>query len=63
MADGNFNSFLVQAGKKLNIKNARAAYTRNGVEVTSDSLKTLDDDEELFISEGEPFWKIGKCIL
>ncbi len=63
MADGTFNAFLSQAGKKLNMKNPRAAYTRNGVEITADSLPALDDDEEVFVSEGGPFWKNGMWFI
>jgi len=56
-ADGSLSVFLQTAGKKLNMKNPRSAYTKTGAEITQGTLGVLDEDEEVFVSEGEPFWK------
>jgi len=55
--DGGFVTFLQLAGKKLNMKTARTAYTKAGVELNESNLGILGEDEEIFVSEGEPFWK------
>jgi len=46
--------FLKQAGEKLGIQ-AKKAFTENGALV--DDVSLIREDEKLFISAGEPFWK------
>jgi len=57
LIEGSLDDFISAAGKKLSLKNARLAYTKTGVEITAALLNELAEDEEVFISEGEPFWK------
>jgi len=57
LAEGSLDEFITVAGKKLALKNPRVAFTKTGVEITAALLNELSEDEEVYISEGEPFWK------
>jgi len=50
----NFEEFLKQAGEKLNII-AKKAFTENGAII--DDLMLIKDDERVYISAGEGFWR------
>jgi hypothetical protein len=51
---GSIEELLQQAGAKLNI-NAEKAFTEGGAQL--DDVRLIRDDEKLFISSGEPFFK------
>eukprot|EP01095_Lingulamoeba_sp_RSL-Kostka_P008402 TRINITY_DN27_c0_g1_i1.p1 TRINITY_DN27_c0_g1~~TRINITY_DN27_c0_g1_i1.p1 ORF type:complete len:272 (-),score=96.16 TRINITY_DN27_c0_g1_i1:141-956(-) len=49
------DDFLAQAGNKLGIKGNKA-YTATGGRI--DDVSLIRDDEKIFISQGEPFYKV-----
>jgi len=51
---GTLEEFLAQAGSKLNI-NAEKAFTETGAQI--DDVTLIRDDEKVYISSGEPFFK------
>jgi len=51
---GTIEELLQQAGSKLNI-NAEKAFTEGGAQL--DDVRLIRDDEKLYISSGEPFFK------
>ncbi len=56
-----FSKFKKDAGKKLSIK-VKRVFLDKGIEVTD--LSELQNDDMLWISSGEPFYKeSGKSIL
>jgi len=51
---GSLEEFLRAAGEKLGV-NAKKAFTENGALL--DDVALIRDDERVYISGGEPFWK------
>ena len=53
---GSIEELLAQAGSKLNI-NAEKAFTETGAQI--DDVSLIRDDEKVYISSGEAFYKSG----
>jgi len=58
-----FPDFIQQAGKKVGIQNAKYAYNSNGAMI--DDVTLLRDEESVYISGSEGFYKSGgnKCKM
>lgn len=57
---GSLDEFLRSAGDKLGVI-ARKAFTENGALL--DDVGLIRDDEKVYISAGEPFWKADSTYL
>jgi len=57
MSGENLNDFLGTCGTKLGLKSPKFAYTKDGQLVTPEVLLTLQEDDDIYISETEGFYR------
>jgi len=57
MCGENLDDFLATCGTKLGLKSAKYAYTKDGQLLTPDVLLTLQEDDDIYISETEGFYR------